>query len=120
MIMVAPASKLMSILSSVCVEPVTTGRHVNTVSNISYRNNINYKKVLLRERKRHTARSVEVHAMLLCWGGGGTPAGEYPLDLGRGPPGSWMGYPWTWEGAPWQLMGSPPGSWMGNLPPPSS
>ena len=49
------------------------------------------KIVLLRERKRHTARRVAVASA--CYSGeGGYP--EYPPRPGMGPPpGLWMGYP---------------------------
>ena len=57
------------------------------------------KKVLLRERKRHTACRIAVASD--CYSGGGTMGTPY-LDLGWGtpPPGPGMGYPptWTWDG----------------------
>ena len=64
-----------------------------------------YKKVLLRERKRHTARCVAVASA--CYSGGGVlqvppllpgPGMGYPAphpDLGWGIPPTW-----TWDGVP--------------------
>ena len=61
---------------------------------------INNKKVLLRERKRQTARRVEVLAMLLCVMGGVPQVGGYPIS-GREYPTSGQG------GTPSQVRGVP-------------
>ena len=98
------------------------------------------KTVLLRERKRHTARRVAVASACYSGGEGGYP--EYPLlDLGWGTPpagvppswgtplagvpplpGPWMGYPptWTWDGVPPHLdlrWGTPPTWTWDGVPP---
>ena len=78
-------------------------------------NTRNNKKVLLHERKRHTARRVGSTCCAgLVGGGGGTPCwGGYPHQLDGVPP--------TWEGVPpvsW--TGYLPVSWMGYPPPPQS
>ena len=91
--------------------------------------NYNNKKVILRERKRHTARCVASTRYACCsvqWGaemGYPPPDMGYPLDMGYpsldmgyhprhgylpwtwGPPPRWgtppeMGYPRTWDGVP--------------------
>ena len=75
------------------------------------------KKVLLRERKRHTDRRVASTPSVVLTGWG------YPIpgpDRGRGVPYPWMGgYPHLWTGGQgW--MGVPPvQGWMGVPPPPS-
>ena len=50
-----------------------------------------YKKVLLRERKRHIAHRVAIASACYSWGGTQST-----------PPGPGMGYPptWTWDGVP--------------------
>ena len=63
------------------------------------------KKVLLRERKRHTAcRVVTTHSVVLSWL---TP--PPPLPAGPDPPG------WTWP--PSQLDLTPPPHWLDLTPP---
>ena len=67
------------------------------------------KKVLLRERKRHTARRVVTTPFVVLTGYPPPPAG-YPL-----PPG------WTWQGTPpprLDLAGYPPPAGPGRVPPP--
>ena len=93
------------------------------------------KKVLLRERKRHTDRRVASTRYAALPGvGTPTPVGvppppaswmgypPRPAGWGTPPPASWMGYPpGQLDGVPppasW--MGYPPASWMG-YPPPAS
>ena len=77
------------------------------------------KKVLLRERKRHTDRPGQ-GVSHPCWG---LPHLRYPIRPGRCTPHqTWLGYPpiWTWLGYPpirpgW---GSPPGLDRLGYPPP--
>ena len=70
------------------------------------------KKVLLRERKRHTACHVTVASA--CYSGGGT--------MGTPLPGPGMGYPptWTWDGVlpyPDLGRGTPPTWTWDGVPP---
>ena len=67
---------------------------LRSVNNFTHKT-INNKKVLLRERKRHTARRVAVASA--CYSGGGT--WSTPPDLGWGTPRTWDGVPpRTWDG----------------------
>ena len=58
---------------------------------------ISNKKVLLRERKRHTARCVASTRYVALCNGGGLETGYPPPDMGYSLN---MGYPLTW-GTPW-------------------
>ena len=106
--------------------------HRKLFENISL-NLLANKKVLLRERKRHTVRRVVTtpsvvltgYPPILTWLGGvpylGTPPAGYPRQgyprqgtpLGRVPPSPQQGTPW--QGIPRQ--GTPPGcTWQGTPP----
>ena len=77
-----------------------THTHAEIAILLDTEHEIKYKQVLLRERKRHTARRVAStpyvvltgYPPILTWPGGG--GGGYP-----------PGYPpsWTWQGTPWWL-----------------
>ena len=98
---------------------------------------INNKKVLLRERKRHTAHRVVTtpsvvltgYPPILTWLGGRYPARVPPPQQGTPPPGwTWQGTTpgWTWQRTPPTPTAGPgrvplPGwTWQGNPPPVSA
>ena len=84
---------------------------------LSFENLKSHKKVLLRERKRHTARRVVStpsvvltgypspagYPPVLTWPGGGVPPMSWPGWGGTLPQSPLAGYPppsWTWQGTP--------------------
>ena len=88
------------------------------------------KKVLLRERKRHTARRVASTPYVVLSGhppSQGTPPGRVPPRQGtppaRVPPRPeyppWAGYPpgWTWQGTPLGRVPPRPGYPLARVPP---
>ena len=64
---------------------------------------LKYKKVLLRERKRHTARRVAIAISCYC-GGGGVPWQKFffPVWTCIKPNLVSKFFPFTWGGVPWQ------------------
>ena len=68
-------------------------------------NHFSNKKVLLRERKRHTAcRVVSTSSVVITGYPPGDPAGGYPV----------WGVPWSWYSPCWDLAGYPPRwTWLG-------
>ena len=96
----------------ICVNILWDGRNTWVASTfVEVFEQIN-KKVLLRERKRYTARHISsIPSAVLSQEGGGTP----PLD--RRVPHPWPGYPLSWPGWGTPLSGVLPGPGQGNPPP---